>query len=338
MKHTIWIIALLLIMNTSALAQEETSLCNAAYVTEADVANLVMSVNDAQFTDEIFVNRIRFEHAYNAIKFEIRVAQINQQATAFNLDSAQIMSLDEQIRQINIENDTPTQLANRVLGELANDAIIWQYAEANNLSVSSEAFATTITEFFNIEEESPEELDAILNNFTQRSLTAGTVPSEIMTFFCRQALYDVVQEAVIGDVQTTLYVNADHILVSSQEVAFDIVTLLENGEDFATLAQQLSFDTGSAQRDGALGWQATIFFVPSFGDAVTTGEVATILAPVETQFGWHVIRINGREERPIEEDMREAVIARLFSLWREDQLDNTTTTINPDWQSFIPQL
>lgn len=336
MKHLLWLIALLLILSTTAFAQEEASACNAPYVTEADVANLILSVNDAQFTNEIFANRIRFEHAYNAIKFEVRVAQINQQATAFNMDSAQLMSLDEQIRQINIENDTPAQLANRVLGELANDAIVWQYAEANNLSVSNEIFESTVNDFFAIEEESAEERNTILNNFTQRTLTAGTVPSEITTFFCRQALYDLIQESLIGNIQTTLYADVDHILVSSQDVAFDIVTLLENGEDFATLAGELSLDVNSGQNGGALGWQPTIFFVSSFVDAVTNGEVGIILAPVETQFGWHVIRLNGREERPIEEAHREAVTRAQFTRWREDQLDNATITINPDWQSFIP--
>lgn len=339
MKHALWIISLLLLLNTTAFAQEEASACNAPYVTEADVANLVMSVNDAQFTDEIFANRFRFEQVYTIIKYNIRVAQINEQALAFEMDPALIMSQDSLIQQMNSELLTPELLGNRVLDELSNDAVIWQYAEANNLSVSSEMFDSTVNEFFTTfttEEESPEERDTIRNNFTQSILTGGTPVSEITTFFCRQALYNLVSESVVEDVQTTLYANIDHILVSSQEVAQDIINLINLGEDFATLAQQLSIDISSGQQGGNLGERPVVFYVIEFADAVKDAEIGIILAPVETQFGWHVIRVNSREERPIEEADHSFVEDSLFAHWQADQLTNASITINPDWQSFIP--
>ena len=337
MKYVLWIIALLL-LTIPAFAQDETFACNAPYVTEADVANLIISVDDAQITDDIFANRIRFEHAYNAIKFEIRVAQITESAEANNVDSAQLMSIDEQIRQINIENDAPAQLANRVLGELANDAVIWQYAESNALSVSQDDFDATVDAFFDIEDATSEERDAVINDFTQRILIAGTNPSELSTFFCRQILYEAVQEQVITNTETTLYVNADHILVSTEEVAFDIIALIEAGDDFATLAGELSLDVGSGQNGGTLGWQPVVFYVAPFADALLAGEVGTILAPVETQFGWHVIRLTGREERPVEDNLRDLIIESQFTRWREDRLASASISVNPDWQSFIPDL
>ena len=338
MKHRFWIIVLLSLLTIPAFAQDEAPVCDAPYVTEADVVDSILSVGDAQFTDEIFTNRIRFEHAYNAIKYEVRVAQINEQASAFNMDAAQIMSLDEQIQQINVENDIPAQLANRVLGELANDAVSWQYAEANNISISSEDLSATIAAFFNFTGESSDEREVIIDDFNQRLLATGARSPEILTFFCRNAVYEAVQGQVIGDVQTTLYADVDHILVSSEEVAQDITVMIISGEDFATLAQQLSLDTGSAQRGGNIGDFPVALYVPEFADAVTTGEAGTILAPVETQFGWHIIRINSKEERPVEGDEREQIIDVQFRRWQQEQLTNVSININPDWQSFIPEL
>ena len=167
-------------------------------------------------------------------------------------------------------------------------------------------------------------------------LAFGATLPEILTFFCRNALYDRVQETIIGDVQTTLYANVDHILVSSEEVAQDITLMIISGEDFATVAQQFSLDTASSQTGGNLGDNPVQLYVSEFADAIIAGQTGTILLPVETQFGWHVIRINSKEERPIDESNREQITSALFSKWREAQLTTATVTLNPDWQSFIP--
>jgi len=85
--------------------------------------------------------------------------------------------------------------------------------------------------------------------------------------------------------------NASHILVASEEEAKAIVAELQGGADFADLAKEKS--TGpSGPSGGNLGWFGPGRMVPGFEAAVKTLEVGGISDPVETQFGWHVIKLN----------------------------------------------
>lgn len=99
--------------------------------------------------------------------------------------------------------------------------------------------------------------------------------------------------------------NASHILVESREKAAEIAAQLADGADFATLAEENSSD-GSSARGGDLGWFGEGDMVQPFGEAVAGMEVGEISEPVETDFGWHVIRLDDTRmsEVPAFEDVR----------------------------------
>ena len=65
--------------------------------------------------------------------------------------------------------------------------------------------------------------------------------------------------------------------------------------DFATLASQLSQDPGSASQGGDLGWQEHDSLVKPFADAAWSLKPGEISPPVETDFGWHVIKLEAIE-------------------------------------------
>jgi peptidyl-prolyl cis-trans isomerase C len=86
--------------------------------------------------------------------------------------------------------------------------------------------------------------------------------------------------------------SARHILVKTEAEATDILAQLKKGGDFAKLAKEKSLDPGSKEKGGDLGWFSPAGMVKPFSDAVTglkKGEVTA--APVQTQFGWHVIKL-----------------------------------------------
>ena len=86
--------------------------------------------------------------------------------------------------------------------------------------------------------------------------------------------------------------NARHILVKTEAEANDILAQVKKGSDFAKLAKEKSMDPGSKEKGGDLGWFSPAGMVKPFSEAVTTlkkGEVTT--TPVQTQFGWHVIKM-----------------------------------------------
>lgn len=86
--------------------------------------------------------------------------------------------------------------------------------------------------------------------------------------------------------------SARHILVSTEAEAKDIIAQLGKGGDFAKIAKEKSKDPGSKEKGGDLGWFSPAGMVKPFNDAVTKlqkGSYTT--APIQTQFGWHVIKL-----------------------------------------------
>jgi peptidyl-prolyl cis-trans isomerase C len=102
-----------------------------------------------------------------------------------------------------------------------------------------------------------------------------------------QAAYDT----QFGNVDPEQEYNASHILVETEEEAQALVAELEGGADFAELAQARSIGP-SGPNGGALGWFGAGMMVAPFETAVMAMEPETFSAPVQTQFGWHVIRLN----------------------------------------------
>src|SRR5690625_7885936 len=70
--------------------------------------------------------------------------------------------------------------------------------------------------------------------------------------------------------------------------------MIEEGEDFHTLARKYSDDPGSARMGGDLGWQMRGTFVPEFEAAAFNLEIGEVSELVETDFGFHIIRMMGR--------------------------------------------
>lgn len=106
------------------------------------------------------------------------------------------------------------------------------------------------------------------------------------------------------------YVNAEpveerraaHILVDSKEKAEEIKAKIDAGADFAAMAKEHGTDA-TAQNGGELGWFTHADLVPAFADAVFAMEPGTVSGPVETDFGWHLIKleeVRTRERPPFE--------------------------------------
>jgi len=100
-----------------------------------------------------------------------------------------------------------------------------------------------------------------------------------------------------------------------------VIERLDAGEDFATLAQELSLDTGSGAQGGDLGWFTYGRMVPEFSAAafsLTPGEVSE---PVKSDYGYHIIKVEAHEQdRPVDEADMAAVRREHFDAWLELQV------------------
>jgi peptidyl-prolyl cis-trans isomerase C len=100
----------------------------------------------------------------------------------------------------------------------------------------------------------------------------------------------------IAAMATTQY-HASHILVPTQDAAARIITELARGASFAEMARRYSTDSGSKDRGGDLDWFSPEGMTPPLAAAVQglrKGEYTK--TPVQTQFGWHVLRLDDTRE------------------------------------------
>ncbi|MCW5652386.1 peptidylprolyl isomerase [Hydrogenophaga sp.] len=99
---------------------------------------------------------------------------------------------------------------------------------------------------------------------------------------------------------------ARHILVEKEDEAKAIIKALKGGAKFEDIAKKQSKDPGSGANGGDLDWAAAASFVPEFSEAMVKLEKGQLTQePVQTQFGWHVIRVD---------DVRAAQIPNLDDL------------------------
>lgn len=111
---------------------------------------------------------------------------------------------------------------------------------------------------------------------------------------------------------------ARHILVEKEDEAKDIVDKLKKGEKFEDLAK-VSKDPGSRERGGDLDWSAPTNYVKPFSDALVKLEKGKFTeVPVQTQFGWHVIRLD--DVRSTQFPAFDQVRQQIFNMLQEQEI------------------
>ncbi|GAB4509443.1 MAG: hypothetical protein OHK0046_04410 [Anaerolineae bacterium] len=183
--------------------------------------------------------------------------------------------------------------------------------------------------------------DSLSDFYRLASNEAGYSRQQVNNYFEVQALRAALAEQVVEPETTSTWVNARHILVETEEEAQDIIASLNAGESFASLARAVSTDTGSGAQGGELGWGPVEQYVEEFAEAVRTAEVGAIVGPVQSQFGYHVIQVRGREERPIEDEVLiEQSTDEAFGEWLSElrSSEETNAEIYDNWPDFVPPV
>ena len=90
-------------------------------------------------------------------------------------------------------------------------------------------------------------------------------------------------------------VRASHILVKTLDEANKLLEEIQNGADFAELAVKHSL-CPSGRNGGDLGFFGKGMMVKPFEDAAFSMEVGEVSAPVETQFGWHLVKLLDKKD------------------------------------------
>ena len=132
------------------------------------------------------------------------------------------------------------------------------------------------------------------------------------------------------------HIQARHILVEDEEQANQVLALLSEGSQWEDLALEFSIDESNKDRGGDLGWFPRGLMVPEFEDAAFAGEVGEILGPLETDFGFHLIEILGKEIRDLDEYSFQLAVQNTFNTWLIEVHRTAAIEISKNWLERIP--
>ncbi len=131
----------------------------------------------------------------------------------------------------------------------------------------------------------------------RRALIAGEKLDEVMANAVTQEALQKLYDETYANAEPVTEYNASHILVDSKEEAEKLIKELNDGADFAELAKKNSKGP-SGPNGGELGWFSQGMMVEPFEKAVMAMEPGAVSQePVQTQFGWHVIKLNETREK-----------------------------------------
>jgi peptidyl-prolyl cis-trans isomerase C len=209
------------------------------------------------------------------------------------------------------------QMRRQVLDSMIEQVLIEQAAAQEGVTIPEEELETTIQE--SIEEGGGQ---ASFEEWLRTSdLTYEDFREELRFQLLAQAIF----EQVTGSVPTTAeQVHARHILVGSEEEAQAILTRLQAGEDFATLASELSQDENTKEAGGDLGFfprgQLISPEVEEAAFALSPGQISEV---VRSQFGYHVVQVLEKApDRPLPPDVLYALKEQAFARWMQERWDN----------------
>lgn len=208
------------------------------------------------------------------------------------------------------------QAHHRVLEAMIEQEIILQAAAREGITVSDETVDTTVQQ--SIADAGGKET---FHTWLQANgLTADDYRRSLHAQLVAQAMFQQVTRDVPTEAEQ---VHARHIALATEDEARQVLVRLQNGEDFAALAQQFSQDATSRDNGGDLG-----FFPRDLLLSPEIEKVAFSLAPqqisdvIRTQFGqYHIVQVLEREEsRPLPEDVLHRLREKAFERWLVEQL------------------
>ena len=179
----------------------------------------------------------------------------------------------------------PPNLEAQVRTHLIKEAIIVQQAERQKLHLTSEY---------------AEKMASARGALLASMLFEQYKKDHPISDAAAKAEYDRILASIPAEQSNAIEYNARHILVKTADEARAVQAELTAGKAFDALARKHSQDKGSAQQGGELGWAPADTYVPQFAAALKKLKKGqTTAAPVKTQFGYHIIRLDDtRKSQP----------------------------------------
>ncbi len=235
-----------------------------------------------------------------------------------------LAELKQQIQQVTTQysldwNDTDNQsllasFQDSILQQMVEEELAHQLATAEGIAVTADE----------VQVERTAAISNVLSSgqyaswedfLTAMGYTEAGLEKQIDTYL----LYQKLVEAHGGPAEAE-QIHAAHILVSSEVTGTLVLEELKAGASFADLATKYSEDTGSAAAGGDLGWFPRGVMVTAFEDAAFALNVGETSSLVQSDFGYHIITVLGKEVRALDEDLLAQVREENFSVWFDEEI------------------
>lgn len=251
--------------------------------------------------------------------------------------------------------DQYTEMQKQVAERLVNEEILWFEADKLNITVSDQEINDQLQQF---KDQAGGE-EQFQTQLKDRNYTEDRLKDQIRKSQLFQKLYpEVTKDAsAISDEQALKYYNENqqqfqqaetrtvrHILVKDEAVANQVEARLAAGEDFATIAKELSEDPGSKDKGGELGAVPTTGsgFVPEFEAGMAKLAVGQISAPVKSSFGFHIIQVTAitppgtqtfdQAKEQLKQSLAMENQRTAFEAWFESVKGNYSVTYNEEFK------
>ncbi len=269
------------------------------------------------------------------------ISQYQQYAQMYQMYGLPLDTLNEQMEST-LSEAGKEAFAEEVIDQLVYDKILESEAEKIGIELDDAAIVAKLKEMFGYEDpvsdgsENPLGLQSYdfdvsdLDDDTDRNAEFkayveyvssmgydGALTYDFLYNYAKHILLEdaLFAKAIEDRVFEAEMVNANHILVETEEQAQEIIKQLNDGADWKELAAANSLDTSNKDNSGALGWFSRGQMVQEFEDAAFALEPGEISEPIHTNYGYHIIQSLGKENRELTGDALTAAQDEAYSEW-----------------------
>ncbi|MCJ7569063.1 MAG: SurA N-terminal domain-containing protein [Anaerolineales bacterium] len=135
------------------------------------------------------------------------------------------------------------------------------------------------------------------------------------------------------------HVLIQHIFTFDEEIAQEALEQLESGGIWDDIVLEYSEDPSSREFSGDLGWNTLNDLVALLGQMGITAFSAPVMediGPIESQQGWHILRVIDRQDREISQSTYQEAVDNAFEAWVYDMNVDAEITVVDDWQDHLP--
>ncbi len=334
-----------------------SALAPATYAQSGDAQSgedVVSQVNGEPITRAEFEARVRF----------VRWQYLNEMVKIYELTGGSLELAGDYLRGHLNDLSDPQAFGDAILHKMEEDRLLWQASADLGQTITAEDAAGREARFFSAwtgvdlaSLDSDATAQAFITQwYAEASATSGLSDDDLHAIFANEALRDVLLDVIGESVPTEeLAVDTRHILCSftpsdpaavsdptpeqragAEGCIAEALTRLGRGEDFATVAVMLSDDTSSAADGGNLGLVLISYLTQNYADAVKDAELNTVIGPVETEYGLHLIEVLGREMQPLTDEQIADSKYGYFETWIESLWADADVVRSDDWAATVP--